>query len=83
MGKYEKLLTTLLEGRCDTNIGFQDICNRLVWLGFEERIRSSHHIFRKEGVAEKPNLQVGGKDAKPYQIKQVRSILLKHSIQGK
>jgi hypothetical protein len=56
MGKYEKLLTKILEGNADANVSFEEIRNLLLWLGFEERIRGSHHIFRKEGIAEKPNL---------------------------
>ena len=45
------------------------------------RTKGSHHIFNKEGVAEIINLQEGesGK-AKPYQIKQVREVLIKHKI---
>ncbi len=52
------------------------------WLGFEERIRGSHHIFRKEGISEKINLQKDGNKAKPYQVRQVRTILLKYKLMG-
>ncbi len=38
--------------------------------GFEMRIKGSHHIFRREGIEEKPNLQKEGNKAKPYQVKQ-------------
>lgn len=47
-------------------------------IGFDERITGSHHIFRKEGVEERLALQRSGKDAKPYQVKQVRDVLVKY-----
>ena len=52
-------------------------------LGFEKRIRGSHHLFRKEGVEEKINLQRAGNNAEPYQVKQVRAVLLKHKLGDK
>jgi predicted RNA binding protein YcfA (HicA-like mRNA interferase family) len=51
-------------------------------LGFEVRIRGSHHIFRKEGVVEKINLQRAGNKAKPYQVKQVRNVIVKYKLGG-
>jgi predicted RNA binding protein YcfA (HicA-like mRNA interferase family) len=59
------------------------ICRLLRSLGFEERIKGSHHIFTKEGVGEILNLQprVDGK-SKPYQVKQVRQVILKHRLGG-
>jgi hypothetical protein len=53
MGKYDKLLLQILKGTSDANIRFDDLCKLLQYLGFEERIRGSHHIFRKQGVEEK------------------------------
>jgi hypothetical protein len=46
------------------------------------RIGGSHHIFRKAGIEEKLNLQRDGNKAKPYQVKQVRNILLKYGLGG-
>jgi len=46
------------------------------------RIKGSHHIFRKEGVKELINIQKDGNKAKPYQIHQVRSILLEYNLTG-
>ena len=54
----------------------------LLYLGFEERIRGSHHIYRKAGIEEKINLQREGNNAKPYQVRQVRGIILKYHIAG-
>lgn len=82
MGKHEKLLLKILSGTSDANIRFEDLCILLKTLGFEERIRGSHHIFRKEGVAEKINLQRERDKAKPYQVKQVRNVILKYKLGG-
>ena len=49
-------------------------------LGFEERVRASHHVYRKAGVAEKVNLQRDGGNAKPYQVRQVRRLILKYRL---
>lgn len=80
MGKYEKLLLTILRGASDANIPFSTLCTLLERLGFEQRIRGSHHIFTKEGVAEILNLQPLGSKTKPYQVKQIRSVILKYKL---
>ena len=80
MGKYDKLLVQLLGGVSDANISFEDICQLLHRLGFEIRTRGSHHIFRKEGVEEKINLQRDGNKSKVYQVRQVRAVILKYNL---
>ena len=80
MGKYEKLLSKILQRQSDKNIAFVDLRHLMVHLGFEERIRGSHHIFRKAGIEEKVNLQRDGIKAKPYQVKQIRSLVLKYKL---
>ena len=80
MGKYNKLLLQILRGTSDANISFNDLCNLLINIGFEERTRGSHHMFRKENILEKINLQRDGNKAKVYQIRQVRTIILKYSL---
>ncbi len=82
MGKYEKLFDQILTGTSDANISLDDLCQLLIRLGFEERVRGSHHIFRKEGVQEMINLQRDGSKAKAYQVRQVRAVLLKYKLRG-
>ena len=82
MGKYDKLLLQILRGTSDANIHFDDLCQLLRRLGFEEHIRSSHHLFRKEGVEEKINLQREGSKAKVYQVRQVRAIIVRYNLGG-
>jgi hypothetical protein len=48
--------------------------------GFDKRVKGSHHLFRKPGVEERINLQRDGNNAKPYQVKQVRAVILKYKL---
>lgn len=80
MAHNEKTLQKVLSGTSDKNIRFEDLCQMLRSLDFEERIRGSHHIFRRDGVQEKINLQKDEDKAKPYQVRQVRRILLSHHL---
>jgi predicted RNA binding protein YcfA (HicA-like mRNA interferase family) len=80
MSKFEKLILKILLGNSDANIDFHDICNLLENLGFERRTRGSHNIFRKEGIITKINLQKDGSKAKPYQVAQVRKIIIDNKL---
>lgn len=80
MGKQQKLLLQILSGTSDANISFDGLCGLLKHLGFDERIRSSHHIFTKDNIEEILNLQPKGAKAKPYQVKQVRNVILKYKL---
>jgi len=82
MGKYERLLDQILRGTSDANIRYDELCNMLRRLGFEERSRGSHHIFVMKGVEELINLQREGNKAKVYQVRQVRAILSKYKFGG-
>jgi len=80
MGKWDKLLDRILQGRSDADILFEDLCGLLVRLGFDSRTRGSHTVFRRPGIPEKPNLQRSGNKAKPYQVRQIRDIILKYKL---
>lgn len=82
MSQYEKLIQSILSGRQDKNILFSDLCLVLSRLGFSRRIRGDHFIFTKDGVEEIVNIQPVGNSAKPYQVKQVREIILKYRLGG-
>lgn len=79
MSKFEKIIQKLLSGN-DQNFEFNDLCNLLETLGFDNRIKGSHHIYFKKGITEIINLQPRNKKAKPYQVKQVREILIKYNL---
>ena len=82
MSKYDKLLFQILRGNADANLPFDDLRHLLENLGFEERTRGSHHMFRRAGIVEKINLQREGSKAKVYQVRQVRSVILKYKLGG-
>jgi predicted RNA binding protein YcfA (HicA-like mRNA interferase family) len=80
MSKFEKVLAKVLSGGSDRNIGFDDLCGLLEKYGFESRTRGSHHIFFKSGIEEIINLQPKGTHAKPYQVKQVRDLVVRYKL---
>jgi hypothetical protein len=82
MPQRDKLLDRILSGTTNANISFAGLCKLLRRLGFDERIHGSHHIFTKDGIEEILNLQSKGANAKPYQVKQVRNVILKYKLGG-
>jgi hypothetical protein len=82
VAKQDVLLTRILSGTADVNIPFDGLRRLLGRLGFEERMRGSHHIFTKAGVEEILNLQPKGRNAKAYQVKQVRAVIVKYRLAG-
>ncbi|HCG76623.1 MAG: toxin HicA [bacterium (Candidatus Ratteibacteria) CG_4_10_14_3_um_filter_41_18] len=82
MSSKNKLLIQILRGASDANIPFVGLCQLLKEMGFKQRIRGDHHIFAKEEIIEILNLQPKGLKAKPYQVRQVRSVILKYKLGG-
>ena len=82
MSKHDRLIQNILNGQSDANVGFSDLCHLLHRLGFDMRVSGSHHIFRQQGIEERINLQRDGNKAKPYQVRQVRNIILKYKMAG-
>ncbi len=80
MTQFDKLLNRILSGRSDANIGFNELCSLLGRFGFDERIKGDHHIFYREDIPEIINIQPKGSNAKPYQVKQVRGLILKYKL---
>jgi len=76
----KKTLQQVLSGTSDATIRFDDLCSLLENVGFAKRTKGSHNIFRKAGVEERINLQRDGNNAKPYQVKQARAVLLKYKL---
>jgi predicted RNA binding protein YcfA (HicA-like mRNA interferase family) len=82
VSRTQKLLNQILRGNADANIPFTGMVRILKQLGFEERIRGSHHIFSREGIAEILNLQAKGSKCKPYQVRQVRNVIITYRLVG-
>jgi len=81
MASAPKTLAAILSGRADANLRFAGLRRILLLFGFSERTTGGHHIFSRTGVEEIVNLQPlpGGK-AKPYQVKQVRQLIIRHAL---
>jgi hypothetical protein len=73
-------LLQILHGASDANIRFSDLTQLVGDLGFEERVRGSHHILTEEGIEEILNLQPRGSMAKPYQVRQVRNVIVRYEL---
>jgi hypothetical protein len=82
MSKHDQVLAQVLNGTSDANIAFHDLRQLMLWLGFVERIHGDHHIFTKEGIMDIINLQPKGAKAKPYQVKQVRGLIVRYKLGG-
>lgn len=82
MGGREKVLADVLRGTADAKLQFGGLCQLLCSLGLRERMRGDHHIFVKDGIEEILNLQPKGGKAKPYQVKQVRKVILRYRLGG-
>ena len=65
MARVDAILRHVLSGTADANVAFSDLLKLFFW---------------KEGVEEILNLQPRGSKAKPYQVKQVRSVILKYKL---
>ena len=75
------ILRKILSALSDNNIKFSDLRKLILYLGFNEGIKGSHHLFFKRNIVEIINLQSlkDGK-AKAYQVKQVRNIIIKYEL---
>jgi len=80
MSKFEKFVQKILSAQSDKNIEFEELRKLMLSLGFHERIKGSHHVHYKDGIEEIINLQAKQHKAKPYQLKQVRALIIKHKL---
>ena len=80
MASAARTLAQVLAARSDANIRFGELRHLLVRLGFSERIRGSHFIYARQGVAEIINRQPRGGKAKPYQVRQVRGLIVRYTL---
>lgn len=83
LAALEKLIQSIMSGVQDKNIKFADLQKILDIMGFQCRVKGDHFIYWKEGVDEIINIQSDGNKAKPYQVKQIRNIILKYQMEVK
>jgi len=81
MTKKQKIIEKLLSGESDNNFDFSDLVNLLKKLGFQHRVKGSHNIFYQASIIEIINIQsLRENKAKPYQVKQIRNLILKYKL---
>ena len=81
MSKRLKFLMQLVNPAQASNLDFDALVNLLLFLGFDQRVRGSHHIFTKPGLEEIINLQPAADNTvKPYQAKQVRELIIRYEL---
>jgi len=60
---------------------FSDLVTLMKQLGFQHRVKGSHNIFYRNLIVEIINIQPGRENkAKPYQVKQIRNLILKYQL---
>jgi len=75
-----KLLARILGGVA-TNVGFDDLIVLVTAIGFEEvGGKGSHRVFAHPDDAELLNLQEVRGQAKPYQVRQVVSLVRRYHL---
>lgn len=82
MSSNKKLLTKVLGGKHDTSVQFSELQKLLGLLKFELRVKGDHFIYTNPNVEEIINIQPVNGKAKPYQVKQVRNLILKYKLGG-
>lgn len=85
MSKFEKLLLKVLSGKSDKNLSISDLKTLLIQLDFQERGGAgSHSVYKRKDIPEMINIQ-STKDgkAKPYQVKQIREIIVAYKLSKK
>ena len=72
-----------MSGQSDSNTDFDDLCRFVEQeLGFTPHPQNSgsHHVYAKAGIPEIIDLQPNGHEAKAYQVRQIRSLIVAHSL---
>jgi len=77
--KNQKLLLRILKNQ--KNVKYDDFAKLLKGFGFElDRAKGSHYIYKRDGISELINIQNVDGEVKPYQIKQLLSLVEKYNL---
>ena len=74
MSKFDKLINKIFS---TSSVSYEDAENILLSLGFELKVRGSHHNFRKKNYLTTVTIKKI-KELLPYQIKLLRQVLIDH-----
>jgi predicted RNA binding protein YcfA (HicA-like mRNA interferase family) len=79
MASPKKTYDAVVTGR--GTIQFRDLERLLLKLGLRlDRTSGSHHIYLHPKVMRPVNIQPIGKDAKPYQVRQLRDMIAEFNL---
>jgi hypothetical protein len=81
MGKYDELFSDILSGRDNQSIRFTDLTDLLLDMGFKEQIKRRNRIYYRQDIEEFFNLKPKGSQAKAYQVRQIRTVILKYHLE--
>ena len=74
MSKFAKLKLKILNGK---NVSYEDAENLLFHLGFDLKVRGSHHVFRKSGYPKTISLKRRSQLI-AYQIEDLQEVIKGH-----
>ncbi len=75
-----QVLNRILRGEV-ANVDFVDLVKLVLALGFEEvGGRGSHRVFARAGVDDLVNLQAERGQAKPYQVRQIATVVRRYDL---
>lgn len=81
MSQRKKLYDKIMSSKHDNNIGFDETCNLLKYIGLEFRQNgTSHIVFSKKECDDIINLQNKNGKCKSYQVAQIRRFFRKEGI---
>ncbi len=76
----DKIYKKIMLARSDNNIKFKDLQTLLSHFEFKCRIKGDHHIYYRDDIDEIINIQPIKNMAKPYQVKQIRNLIIKYNL---
>ena len=79
----DKIAQSVLSGKQDKNIKFNDLRCLMLKLDFNERIKGDHFIYKRKDFPERINIQPDGNMAKSYQVRQIRNLIIKYNLGDK
>lgn len=80
VGRIRRTWERVINGEADANLDFDDVITLLMALGFRQRVRGSHHALMRPKLDRPLTLQRAGNKAKPYQVRQVRAVILAYNL---
>lgn len=82
MSRLDRVFQKVVQGSADASVRFRDLRRLMQSMKFKERIRGDHYLYTREDILEIINLQPRESNAKAYQVKQVRALIVKYRLEA-